>query len=204
VLEKIIGKKSKVNLLRFFMNNDNQGYCLDEIAKSTGLSCGTIYPSLTELLETRIILQRKVGRSILYTVNKNHILFHKIKELIDFEKKSLQIVAREFASSISKRNIKAIVLFGSVARGEFTEKSDIDVLIVYKNKNVKKEVEYLIDKLLDTYDVHIIPIFLTEKDIQDRIKIFDNFIINFINEGQLLYGDAIWLKKQKKPKVGHS
>jgi len=177
------------------MNSDNQGYCLNEIAKSTGISCGTIYPSLTELLETRIVLQRKVGRSLLYTVNKNHILFHKIKELIDFEKKSLQIVAEEFASSIPKKNIKAIVLFGSVARGEFTEKSDIDVLIVYKNKNLKKEIDYLIDKLLDTYDVHIIPVFLTEKEIRERIKIFDNFIINLINEGRLLYGEATWLKK---------
>lgn len=195
MLEKIIGKKSKVKILRFLMNSDNQGYCLNEIAKSTGISCGTIYPSLTELLETRIVLQRKVGRSLLYTVNKNHILFHKIKELIDFEKKSLQIVAEEFASSIPKKNIKAIVLFGSVARGEFTEKSDIDVLIVYKNKNLKKEIDYLIDKLLDTYDVHIIPVFLTEKEIRERIKIFDNFIINLINEGRLLYGEATWLKK---------
>ena len=195
MLEKIIGKKSKVKILRFLMNSDNQGYCLDEIAKSTGLSCGTVYPSLTELLETRIVLQRKVGRSLLYTVNKSHILFHKIKELIDFEKKSLQIVAEEFASSIPKKNIKAIVLFGSVARGEFTEKSDIDVLIVYKDKNVKKEIDYLIDKLLDTYDVHIIPVFLTEKEIRERIKIFDNFIINLINEGRLLYGEAKWLKK---------
>ena len=195
MLEKIIGKKSKVKILRFLMNSDNQGYCLNEIAKSTGISCGTIYPSLTELLETRIVLQRKVGRSLLYTVNKNHILFHKIKELIDFEKKSLQIVVEEFASSIPKKNIKAIVLFGSVARGEFTEKSDIDVLIVYKNKNLKKEFYYLIDKLLDTYDVHIIPVFLTEKEIQERIKIFDNFIINLINEGRLLYGEATWLKK---------
>ena len=176
------------------MNNDRE-YYLDEIAKSTGMSCGTIYPSLNELLETRIITQRKVGRSLLYTLNKNHILFHKIKELIDIEKKSLPTIAKEFASSLPKDNIIAIVLFGSVAREEFTEKSDIDVLVVSKNDRTKENIGSLVDKLLDIYDVHVVPIFLTEKDIQERIKKFDNFIITIINEGRLLYGEAPWLKK---------
>jgi len=194
VLEKIIGKKSKIKILRLFINNDRE-YYLDEIAKSTGMSCGTIYPSLNELLETRIITQRKVGRSPLYTINKNHILFHKIKELIDTEKKGLPNIAEEFASSLPKDNITAIVLFGSVAREKFTEKSDIDILVVSKNEKVKEKIGGLVDKLLDIYDVNVVPIFLTEKEIQERIKRFDNFIITVINEGRLLYGEAPWLKK---------
>jgi len=194
VLEKIIGKKSKIKILRLFINNERE-YYLDEIAKSTGMSCGTIYPSLNELLETRIITQRKVGRSRLYTINKSHILFHKIKELIDTEKKGLPTIAEEFASSIPKDNITAIVLFGSVAREKFTEKSDIDILVVSKNEKVKEKIGTLVDKLLDIYDVNVVPIFLTEKEIQERIKRFDNFIITVINEGRLLYGEATWLKK---------
>ena len=89
----------------------------------------------------------------------------------------------------------AIVLFGSVARGDFTEKSDIDVLISYKNERAKKQVRSLADKILDTYDVYIVPIFLTPKEIEERIKKFDNFIITVVNEGKLLYGVARWLKK---------
>lgn len=177
------------------MNNDGQEYCLDDIAKSTGMSCGTIYPALNELLETRITIQRKVGRSILYKINQNHILYGKIRELIELEKKSLFNIAKEFTSSISKEYISAIILFGSVARGDFTEKSDIDILISYKNERVKKQVRTLADKILDTYDIHIVPIFLTQKEIDERIKKFDNFIITVINEGKLLYGGAQWLKK---------
>ena len=190
-----MGKKSKVKILRLLISNDEQEYCLDHIAKSTMMSCGTIYPSLNELLETRIIVQRKVGRSILYRANKNHTLFSKIKGLIELEKKSLLKVAQEFASSISKEYISAVVLFGSVARGDFTEKSDVDILVVYKNERAKKQVRDLVDKILNVYDVHIMPIFLTQKEIGERIKRFDNFIITVIDEGYLLYGVAQWLKK---------
>ena len=190
-----MGRKSKVKILRLFMSSDDREYCLDDIAKSTGMSCGTIYPSLNELLETRIIIQRKAGRSILYKINKNHTLFNKIKELIDLEKKSLMNVAKAFVHRLSKDDIVAVVLFGSVARGEFTEKSDVDILVVYKDERIKDEIRNLVDNIADSYDVHVVPVFLTQKEIKERIKQFDNFIITVIDEGRLLYGEATWLKK---------
>lgn len=195
VLEKIIGKKSKIKILRLLLNNKEQEYCLDDIAKYTGMSCGTIYPSLKELLEARAVTQRKVGRSLLYTINKNHILFPQIKELIYLEKKSLRTVAEQFVVSLDKKGIDAVILFGSVARGEFNEKSDIDILIISHHKNVKEEIEQLVDKFLEMYDVHVVPLFLTKQEVLERIKRFDNFLITLINEGQLLYGEAPWLKK---------
>jgi predicted nucleotidyltransferase len=195
VLEKIIGKKSKIKILRLLLNNIEQEYCLDDITKYTGVSCGTIYPSLKELLEARVITQRKVGRSLLYTINKNHILFPQIKELIQLEKKSLRIVAEQFVASLDKKGIVAIILFGSVARAEFNEKSDIDILIVYRHKKIKEEVELLVDKFLEIYDVHVVPLYLTKPEVLERIERFDNFLITLINEGQLLYGEAPWLKR---------
>ena len=190
-----MGKKSKEKILRFLINNNEQEYCLDDISKSTGMSCGTIYPALSELLETRILTQRKAGRSILYKINKNHTLFKKIKELIETEKNSLLNIAKEFTSNIPKNNISAIILFGSVARQDFTEKSDIDILIVYNANISKKQIAELVSNILKTYDVHIIPIFLTQNEIDKRIEKFDNFIITVIDEGRLLYGEASWQKK---------
>lgn len=195
MLEKILGKKSQIKILRLLIHNENQEYYLDEIARLTGVSCGTIYPALKELLETRIIIQRKIGRSPLYKINKSHLLFQKIKELIDFEKKSLISVAEEFVSSLPKKTVTAVILFGSVARGKFTEKSDIDILLIYKNKKEGGKVEKIIDILLDKYDVHVVPLFLTNKEVQERIKKFDNLITTIINEGKLIYGEAPWLKK---------
>ncbi|MDO5850616.1 MAG: nucleotidyltransferase domain-containing protein [Methanobacteriaceae archaeon] len=45
-------------------------------------------------------------------------------------------IAKEFANRIKSEYIKQIILFGSVARGEDTEFSDIDILIIssYGNK----------------------------------------------------------------------
>jgi len=192
VLNKILGKKSHVAILRYLYTSETEGYCLDDITKSIGQSCGTIYPALQELLETRIITQKKIGKSKIYTLNTHHVLYSKIKELIQLEKESLKKIAQEFVSQIPKKYIDSIVLFGSVARGSFTEKSDIDLLIIYNNKQVKDDVYPIIDHFITTHDIHVIPIFLTNQEVKEKLKQFDSFIITLMDEGKVLYGEKPW------------
>lgn len=45
-------------------------------------------------------------------------------------------IAHDFAKAIKSKYIKEIILFGSVARGEDTEYSDIDILIVSDFKDI--------------------------------------------------------------------
>ena len=44
-------------------------------------------------------------------------------------------IAREFATAILSYDIVIIILFGSVARGDDTEESDIDILIITTNSD---------------------------------------------------------------------
>ncbi len=44
-------------------------------------------------------------------------------------------IAREFANAILSYDIVKIILFGSVARGDDTEESDIDILIITTNSD---------------------------------------------------------------------
>ena len=55
-------------------------------------------------------------------------------------------IAREFVEAISSDNIVQTILFGSVARGDDTNESDIDILIIIRSDN--RQVEYMIDKMV--------------------------------------------------------
>ena len=48
-------------------------------------------------------------------------------------------LAHDFAKKIKNNHIKEIVLFGSVARGEDTEFSDIDILIIADDEELIEE-----------------------------------------------------------------
>ena len=55
-------------------------------------------------------------------------------------------IAHEFADAIDSDEIIRMVLFGSVARGDDGDESDIDILIVVHHDN--RELESIIDNLV--------------------------------------------------------
>ena len=94
-------------------------------------------------------------------------------------------IAQEFAEAINSDKIDTIILFGSVARGDDAEGSDIDLLIV---SNYKNEIESEIDELafeivLDKQEV--ISPHITSKSKLDDIKNF-SFMHNVRREGVVL------------------
>jgi len=194
MLEKIIASKTKIAILRKMMDRADAEYCLYELTKLTGLSTGSVFPALKDLLESRIIIYRKAGRSNLYKINERHILYNEIKNLFTGEAANLEKIAKDFASEICKTGIISIVLFGSVARKEFTGKSDIDMLILINRKvdALKPKIDALARDYLDIYDVEIVPTVISKSDaVHDgQIK---RFLYTISNEGKVLWGEKKWL-----------
>lgn len=94
-------------------------------------------------------------------------------------------IAREFAKAIKSDKIKKIILFGSVAREEDTEESDIDILII---SNEWEQIDSLITEevfniVLDTQEL-ISPYILSEKQFE-QTKNF-NFLTNVLKEGVVI------------------
>jgi predicted nucleotidyltransferase len=189
LIEKILGSKSKIKLLRIFYDNPNREFTLYEIKKTFNLSAGTVNPVLKSLANCRALLSRRVGKSILYQLNSNNLIVKKILEIFESEKKMLFEKAIEFVKKIHKSDILSIVLFGSVATGKITELSDIDFVIVYKSKYqlVKSNVEKLIEKFLEQ-EILISPIILSKKEIIEMLNKYDSFILRVQDEGKVLYG----------------
>jgi predicted nucleotidyltransferase len=96
-------------------------------------------------------------------------------------------LAIDFAMSLNYPEIEKIILFGSVARNEDKKDSDIDILIIAKNKH--KVENQIYDK---AYDVYL------NEDENISVKLFSledyeynkntNFISNVEKEGILIGG----------------
>lgn len=96
-------------------------------------------------------------------------------------------IAMEFAEAINSEYIKKIILFGSVARGEDVEDSDIDILIITLSEDkisslVDDEVYNIIAKYHEVVSAH-----LMSDEIFNRTKHF-TFLSNVLDEGVTLVG----------------
>jgi len=88
---------------------------------------------------------------------------------------------------IKKYNPEKIILFGSYARGEIDEYSDLDFVVIKKTK--KRFLERLIEvaKLIDN-DLGQVDVFVyTPKEFQRMIEWENPFIENVLKEGRVIY-----------------
>lgn len=94
-------------------------------------------------------------------------------------------IAKEFADTIKSDDIKLIILFGSVARGEDTEESDIDILIVSpKADDLRYDIYRIaVDIILEKEEV-ISAHLMTEEHFNKTRN--NSFLTNVLNDGVVI------------------
>lgn len=91
-------------------------------------------------------------------------------------------IAREFAKAIKSEYIIKIILFGSVARGDDTEESDIDILIVSNHREkiddiIADEVAWIMYDKNELISAHVM-----SEELFNKTKSF-SFLTNVLREG---------------------
>jgi len=88
-----------------------------------------------------------------------------------------------------QNNPQKIILFGSYARGNPTEDSDIDLLII-KETNKRRD-ERFVDVKRIIYNpnirVPVSPIVYTPKELKRRLDMGDDFVNEILKRGVVLY-----------------
>lgn len=156
-----------------------------ELKSATGLSDRWLSRKLKELLSSGIIRH-----------SKGHYQLENPREIVDadpvfacFLKNavSLSAKARLIASELSRNEkVVAIVLFGSVARGEVSEESDIDLLVVTEVE-FEDELNSLVHGLMLKYDVPVEAVFLTYEDLLANLQAKTAFSFGLLESYQVLY-----------------
>lgn len=91
-------------------------------------------------------------------------------------------IAKEFANTIRSDDIVKIILFGSVARGDDTPDSDIDILIVRANSNeLSDEINSAAVEVILEKDELISPHVMSKEHFNKTIDY--PFLTNVLKEG---------------------
>jgi len=90
-----------------------------------------------------------------------------------------RLVGRKFGA-------ERVILFGSYARGEITEDSDVDLLVIgpFEGKSVDKSVEIRM-KLRPGFPMDLLV--RTPEKVRQRIDMGDGFMQEILEEGKVLY-----------------
>ncbi len=95
--------------------------------------------------------------------------------------------ARLIAEELSREpRVMVVVLFGSLAKGQSTPESDIDLLVVSETE-MEHELNDLIYRLMFKYDVPMEAIFMTPDDLINNLQAETAFSFGLLEGYEVLY-----------------
>lgn len=113
-------------VLSLLLLNPDHDYHVRELARLTGTTAGTLHKELTRLAGTGLLLRREQGNQVRYQANRDCPVFVELAGLF----RKTTGVAGVLADALLPLNPQLALVFGSVARGEESAGSDIDLLLI--------------------------------------------------------------------------
>src|SRR3989344_5679157 len=165
----MFGKDNRYKVLKVFLDSPTQEFGLREISRIAKLAPVSVLRYLREFERKKLIKTLKKKDKPIYKAereNENFIFYKRLSILYELHNSGLvEYLWQKLAP-------QALILYGSHAKGESTENSDIDIFVIGK----KEEIELSKFKNFFGKEIHI----MFDSDFKEIPKELKNNLINGI------------------------
>ena len=172
-----------------------------QVARIAGIGTpANIRLSLLRLVDIGLVISVPAPHATMYSANRSHILWPAVEIAIS-ARKELNARIATFADANAPEDV-VIVLYGSVARGESTKASDIDLLVVFPDTIALESRDEFVTGLRDSVqlwtgnDAQVYD--LTESSLMRQQKAGDPIVDSWAADGIVVYGRNL-LGMRKSP-----
>jgi predicted nucleotidyltransferase len=178
--------KARQAVLGLLFEHPDESFYLREIADATGLGLGHIQRELNRLSSAGVIVRTPRGRQVHFQADPDCPLFD---ELRGIARKTIGVApALRRALEPLHERIRVAFVFGSVARGEERQQSDVDLMIV--GDATFAEVVVAVKGTEDTVRRNINPVVYATSDFASKLAARNHFLTKVLEREKLfLIGD---------------
>jgi len=126
-LPNLLSSKVRQKLFRLYFSQTNRRYYLRELERLLDEPVGNIRRELLRWSKAGLFLREKVGNLAYYSLNKSFPLYEELRTIVS-KTIGIEHILKEGLKAIE--SIGVAIIYGSVASGEDTGNSDIDVLLI--------------------------------------------------------------------------
>lgn len=171
IAEKVLGY--------YFLNSSAKKY-VNELAKTLNVDPGNLDRKLKELEHEGVLSSEFSGKQRYYSLNNRYPLLKELKKIY-LAKFGLKGLLRERLKKIF--GLKEAYIFGSYAKEKIAPESDIDILLIGGHSVLEAQKAVLPLQKQFQREFNIVD--LTEKEVAERKKNRDEFIVN-IFKGKII------------------
>lgn len=189
-LADIIGSKSRSEIFRLLFERPGTELYLRELHRQSGLSIRPIQEELAKLKEVGLVKVRIDGNRVYYSANTEHPLFPEIRSLVE-KTSGVEVLLRE---ALSDSEIQFAFIFGSVASGTASPKSDLDLLVI-GDLGLRK-LTVLLRGMTNRIGRLVSPHVMTAQEFNRKVHEKDHFISTVMKAKKIfVIGDERELKR---------
>ncbi|MBF0479589.1 MAG: nucleotidyltransferase domain-containing protein [Candidatus Omnitrophica bacterium] len=127
MLSGLLGSKTRQVLLNTFFSNPGNEYYTRQLASMHKMSVGTLHREIKKLIFLGILNVREVGNIKLFYLNKQNPVYEELKNIVY---KTAGVIKLVQDCLIKINGVKAAFIYGSFAKGEERQDSDIDIFLI--------------------------------------------------------------------------
>ena len=190
-------------ILTVFLNDPFREVHLREIARLSKSSLANVDNSMRLFVKNDMFKRRDISHTSFFKPNLENEDLLKTFELLELDRrkefcrknKNITRLLKKYTDTVielSNKNIQLVILFGSVARGEWAKDSDIDILAVVSDK--ESEVTDILNKAKTDVSplLEIRPISTTTQKFIEGFKKKTEFYENLWKDRIVLYNEFLF------------
>lgn len=190
-------------ILEVFFKDPFKEVHLREAVRLSGVSLANVDNSMRLFVKEGLFHRREVSNMVFFKPNLENETLLKIFEYLELEKrrdfygrnKKIARLLQKYSKDIvdlSDKKIQIVILFGSVARGDWTKDSDVDILAVVSGK--ENDVTPILNKARSDAGplLEIRPISTTIEKLVDGFKRKTEFYDDLWKDRVILYSEFLF------------
>lgn len=179
--------KSQQKIMGLLFRKPDTSLYLNEIVRLAEMGKGTIKRELEKMTQSGLLTVKRIGNQTHYQANPESPIFN---ELISISRKTFGIADVIHQALQINDAINYAFIYGSIAKGEATAKSDIDLMIIGDNL-AYADIMNLLIPLEEKLQRPINPSIYTLKEFNQKLKDNNSFITRVMEQKKInVIGDS--------------
>ena len=185
ISDVLFGRTRRAVLALLYGHADEEFY-LRQIIRVAGIGQGTVQRELEKLVAAGLVLRRAHGRQVYFRANPGSPVYQELRGLL-LKTAGMADVLREALASLADR-ISVAFVYGTVARGDERQGSDVDVMVVGEVSFA--EVVSTLAAAQERLGRDVNPTVLSNEEFRAKLKAGQHFVRSVMGrEKVFLYGD---------------
>jgi len=117
-------------VLALLLGRPDERFYLREIVRAAGGGSGAVQRELKQLVDAGLVEREASGHQVYFSANREAPIFPELQAIVEKTVGAVDVLRASLASLVRRRRVEIALIYGSVASGRKTSRSDVDLLIV--------------------------------------------------------------------------